>query len=177
MRLADLKAYWKTAATNNLLVGHTATAKHFTCYTLEDSLSSLKNTVYPVVALEIPETGFGGEDSDNIHHDTTGAVLLLKHTKQGDYLAIQQAMEDMEELGMQMISKLYNDRKKANDDGITAPESLIKHLVFRSIKLIEVGPVFDSCYGYRLEFAFENPINLALDESKWKAATETKWTF
>lgn len=177
MRLAQAKAYWKKAATNNLAVQHTEEEKHFFTFTVEDALSSLKNINYPAVGLETPVHRFGDGLSDNIRLLSSGGVLIIKHAPQGNAVKVEEAMLETEEIALQMVSKMRNDRLKANDVGVASPEKLMKHLDLFKVKIEEVGPLFDSCYGWRIDYEFNNPTNLELDEDKWLPATETKWTF
>ncbi len=176
MILSDLKTYWQKAATNNLLILHTESAKHFCSFTAEEALSSLKNIKYPALCLELPAMGLNDGLSDNIRLISNGAVLILSHAKQGDNVAIAKVMIDTEVIVLQLVSKILNDRKRANETGRSSPEKNMKHLDLNKVRWVDVGPVFDSLYGWRLEFEFNGPIPTELDESKWLPGTEVKWT-
>ena len=104
-----------------------------------------------------------------------GGVLILDKAPQGDYVKIQAAFQNTFIIAYQLLTKLYNDRRKANDIGTSSPESFLKHLDLQSISLLEVGPVFDGCFGWRINHQFNSPANLDLVESEWTG--ETKWNF
>lgn len=175
MDLSNQKTYWQKAAEHHIDVQHTADNKHFCVFTVEDALSSIKDLEYPAICLEIPEENLADLNSDNIRANSSGAILVVTKATQGNHAEITQAFLDMYVIASDMQSKMLNDRKKANQQGRVAPESLLKHLDLNTVRMVEVGPVFDSCYGWRVEFAFNGPKNLTLDEAKWLTGTETKF--
>jgi hypothetical protein len=176
MILSDLKTYWQKAATNNLLIQHTESSKHYCSFTAEEALSALKNIKSPALCLELPEMNLSDGLSDNVRLVSKGAILVLKHAKQGDNAMISQAFLDTEVIVLQLESKMLNDRRRANESDRLSPEKDMKHLDLNKVRWVDVGPVFDSMYGWRLEFEFNGPVNLALDESKWLPGTEVAWT-
>jgi hypothetical protein len=177
MRLADLKTYWENAAKNNLAIQHTESEKHFCVFTAEDALSSLKQLEDNVLVLELPNSTLSDANSDNIRYIPAAAVLILKSANQGNKDEVIQAYLDLEPVAIQLISKMLNDRKKANNDNISAPEKYMKHLDLNRIRMVDVGPVFDDKYGWRIDFEFNSPINLDLNESEWLPNTETKFNW
>jgi hypothetical protein len=172
---ADYETYWLHAAQRNNAIAHTDESKHFTTYNVEDALTELKNIKYPLLALEEPEYRIADGLSDNTRLPVTGAILILKRAKAGDYKEIREATQSTFPIAFQMITKLRNDRKRANDSGIPSPENMVKHLDLNTIRMVMVGPVFDGCYGWRVEFTINSPANMNLDESQWTG--ETKWKF
>jgi hypothetical protein len=177
MDLANLELYFERAATNNKAIQHTAQKKHFITFSVEDALSSLKNIEYPALCLEIPNERLSDQLSDNIRAISSSAIVIIKKVGKINPADIVIALKETYIIASQMQSKILNDRKKANQPGRTTPESLIKHLDVNSIQLVDVGPVFDGCYGWRLEFQFNGPKNLELVESDWLPGTETKFNF
>jgi hypothetical protein len=177
MLLSELKQYALNIATNNLLIGHTPSNKRFSTYTAEDVLTDIKDMTGNILMLELPEFNIKDELSDNVRNVTTGAILLLKKAQQGNYIEVQSAYDTTLPIAVQALSKMQNDRKKANQPGAVSPESKMKHLDLNTVNIVDVGPVFDGWYGWRINFQFNSPINLTLDESQWKPGTEIKWTF
>ena len=175
MTLADYKAYGKQIAVRNKSIAHTDENRHFTVFTVEDALSDLKNIESPVLAAELPRIRFNDSGSDNIHTIMDGAYLIVKKVVQGNSEEIITAYEDMFVITLQVASKILNDRKMANIPGRQSPEKLVKHLQVNNISIVDVGPVFDGHYGWRIDFPFQSTINLELDESKW--TDETKFTY
>jgi hypothetical protein len=177
MRLSHLKTYWKNAATNNIAIGHDDVSNNKFCvFTAEDALSNLKEMTGLKLCLELPEVSLYDANSDNIRTITRGAVLILNGAMQGNRADIIQVFEQTEVVAYELLSKMLNDRKRANEQGRNAPESLIKHLDLNKVNMVEVGPVFDSQYGWRINYEFNSPVNLELDESKWLEGSEVKWT-
>ncbi len=176
LNLSDIKTYWKNAAIRNKAIGHVEGGeKHFSSYTAEEALATIKDMKYPYLAAELPEIHMGDANSDNVRMNFNGGILILKKATAGDYLKIQAAYDEMFIIGRQLLTKLYNDRKKANDYNIPMPEAMMKQLDIPLLNMVEVGPVFDSCYGWRINYQINTPDNLELDESEWDG--ETKWKF
>ncbi len=176
LNTTDLKTYWLNAAIRNKAIGHVeGIKKHFSFFTPEEALSTIKNMCDPYLAVELPEVRLVDSNSDNIRSVFSGGILILKGADSTNYSKIQTAYDEMFIIGRQLISKMLNDRKKANDNNIPLPEALLKHLDIQSISMVEVGPVFDNKYGWRINYQLNTPDNLDLDESKW--TNETKWNF
>lgn len=169
MTLADYKAYGEQIATRSLELLHSANNRRFTVFTVEDALTELKNIKSPCLVAELPRISFSDSGSDNIHSVMRGAFLIVKKCKQGDSNQIIAAYEEMFLIATDICSKILNDRKRANETGRPAPEKLVKHLVVNEMGLVDVGPVFDGYYGWRIEFPFQSTINLELDETKWNS--------
>lgn len=167
MTLADYKEYGEQIATRNKSILHTGTEKHFTVFTAEDALTGLPDMVSPVLAAELPTIGLSDSGSDNIHTVMSGAFLIVKKAEQGNADQIILAYEEMFVIALQILSKILNDRKMANLPGRLSPEKLIKHLQLHNIRIVDVGPVFDGYYGWRIDFPFQSTINLILNENDW----------
>lgn len=174
MTLSDYAAYGEQVATRNKAIAHTSQNRHFTVFTVEDALSNLKNIESPVLAAELPRIRFVDSGSDNIQTVMEGAFLIVKKAEQGNSSEIITAYEDMFVITLQVASKILNDKKMANNPGRLSPEKLIKHLQMNNISIVDVGPVFDGYYGWRIDFPFQSTINLVLDETKW--ISETKFS-
>lgn len=171
----DISVYWKHVAERNIAIGHSEESKHFSFFSSEEAITSIKEMKSPYLAAELPEIKIQDEHSDNVRLNISGAVLILKKVKQANYSEIQEAYSSMFIIAFQILTKLYNDRKKANDGTLSAPESMIKHLDLPTLSMIEVGPVFDGHYGWRINYQLNTPANLDLIESEWTG--ETKWKF
>jgi hypothetical protein len=171
MNLVDYKAYGLQIATRHKSILHSAQANHFTVFTAEDVLTGLKDLCSPVLAAELPRTGLLDNGSDNIHTIMKGAYLVLKKVDQGNSDEIIAAYEEMYVIAMDILTKMLNDRKLANTQNRNSPERLVKHLQLNSIELVDVGPVFDGYYGWRLDFPFQSVQNMQLDVNKWNSET------
>lgn len=174
MNLVNYKEYGEQIATRHKSIGHTVNEKHFTVFTAEDAISGLGDIHSPVLAAELPRTRLNDSGSDNIHTVMAGAFLIVKKVAQGDYAEIIAAYQEMYVIALDILSKMLNDRKMANNGGRLSPEKLIKHLQLNNIEIVDVGPVFDGYYGWRIDFPFQSVINLQLDVTKWN--NETKFS-
>jgi len=177
MNLSEEELYFENTAKRLIAIQHTATKKHFCTFSVEEALSSLRDMLYPALCLEIPIEKLSDALSDNIRAITSGGVLILKKVAQPNPQEIVAALKETYVIASDIESKMLNDRKKADQQSSTYPENLLKHLDVNTLLLTDVGPVFDSCYGWRLDFQFNGPKNLELDESKWLPGTETKFNY
>jgi len=177
MNYIHQKNYWKRAAEHHKLIAHTTTNTHFGMYEPIMVTLPLKDMEYPCLLFEKPVEKLQDGGSDNIRNDAAGGILILQKASKSDAVDIQDAFDNTYAIACDMRSKMLNDRKKANQDGVTAPESMLKHLNLNTVIMQEVGPVFDSLFGWRIDYTFNSPEDLELNENNWLPDTETKFNY
>ncbi len=174
MTFEEYKQYGEQCATRNKVIGHTPKQPHFIVFTAEEALSSIKNVLSPLIAAELPQIRFIDNGSDNIHTMMNGAFLALKKCQQGNTKEIMAAYQEMYLVALDMFRKFLNDRRMALVPGRPSPECLMKNLQVGDIQMGDVGPVFESYYGWRIDFPYQSTIDSDLDVSKW--INETAFT-
>jgi len=163
MTIENYIAYFETAATNHKLILHNSPNKHFCKVRVQEVLTSLRKDIhFPAVVAELPEIYTEDRLSDNYRDILLGAVLILKPVPPTDYDAEIQVINTCVEIAKDFRTKIMNDRRKGNLKGLDA----------NRFKIVEVGPVFNNLYGARLEFQFDEPTRMALDENKWNGETK-----
>lgn len=165
--IEQYKQYGEQIARRHKAIGHSDTERHYTMFTAEDALSGLRNMESPLLAAELPEIRFVDEGSDNVHMVMNGAYLILKKCRAGEGNAIVKAYEEMHVIALDIVRKFLNDRRMALKMGRKKPESLLHHLQVNGIHLVDVGPVFENYYGWRIDFPCQTAIEMDLDKTKW----------
>lgn len=159
MKPSEYKDYFKQAAENHLQLEHTETNKSFYFLSYDEILKNLKPAVkFPCLFLENPDGEYDDNFSDNIRDNKRGAFMILNHI--GARSTVDEKMELVDqcwEIGTDIISKMWNDRKKRTISGFTPG----------SVRYQMVGPILDNCYGYRWEFSFDQPAEIKFDATKW----------
>ena len=177
MNFKQQKTYWKRAAEHHLQIGHSDAAQHFSTFEPSKVLKELNNMLYPALMFERPEERLADGHSDNIRLNSSGAILVIKKAAKDDQVDIDAAFDECYDIAHDMVAKMLNDRKKSNQSGVTEPESLLKELDLATVSIREVGPVFDSCFGWRVDYTFNGVDSLFFDESKWLSGTETTFNY
>ncbi len=171
MRLGGFLSYGEQIATNHKKIGHSKTSNHYHVLTLKEAIMGIEEAEEIMLIAELPMIGINDGGSDNIFGTFTGAYLIVKKVDQDNHEEIISAFEEMEEIGNDIMSKMVNDWKKANNQEATKPNSELKHLEVDRLRMEEVGPVLDGYVGWRIDFTVLAPDALALIESKWRGET------
>ncbi len=167
MTLADFLLYGEQIARRNKLIGHTDTEQHFVQFGLEAVHSALKDVMYPLLGAELPVTGFDDRGSDNIHIINDGAFVIVQSVREGDSEAVNKAYNEMHIIAIQIVQKFLNDRKLSLVPGRPSPQNQINNLAISRIKIVDVGPIFENCYGWRVSFPMQGATDMDLVESDW----------
>lgn len=150
------KTFFKTLATSNIAIQD---------FTLGDSQriigDSRSDLAYPCLWLESPDMTVSDNKGGNFTGIFDGAFSILKNVPPDDYDAQDQAMEDTYLIALQAISYMLNKRRGRAD----SPEFTLD---LNSIRMNPIASILvDNCYGWRVEFRFQENIGICFDASKW----------
>lgn len=172
MKYSQYIAYFKTCAINHKVLAHVENTHHtFYEIDIENILNGMKlKNLYTSMLVERPEVRVYDEKSDNIRKIITGAFVILKEAKMGDFLSRENAMDECEEIASDIVSKLLNDTKKTKQSSAYTPRVVVDS---NSIKFQPIGPILTNHYGWRVEFAINSTFNIGLhlDINKWNNET------
>jgi hypothetical protein len=163
-------AYFEDLATNLKDIGHTPDKKKFSRIDIEEVLTSMRTSLDMTtmcLVLEMLEGQLNDNISDNIMNMQAGAFLLLRHVKKGDYAAENVAMADAFKIFVKLLSKIKKDRETFPMNDANRSNGLVKYFDFSSVKYNKVGPIFDNCYGLRIEFGFSESVSFAFNPNDW----------
>ncbi len=117
---------------------------------------------YPCMAMESHEIDFSGSKPFNSIINKTFAFSILHHPEKKNYDQQNDYLDRCEKIGLDIISRIRYDEKKAN-------HFLNKTLEYDSIRAGKVGPIYsDHLYGYRFEITLKLKSNLKIDPNHWK---------
>jgi hypothetical protein len=117
--------------------------------------------VYPVLYLEWPDASIVEEGAKNLVYSANCAFSILKHTPNNSESEQDIIMDETEEMIIDMISRIWRDRKKLQFLGM--------------INRFDLQPVFskmaDNMYGWRCELQFKEQNPILVDINKWSDLT------
>jgi hypothetical protein len=115
---------------------------------------------FPAMILEYPDLGFN-DNRTNVNQDFLpfGLAILMhvSKSKMGDEAFLKDLLTVTQRIALDSISYLRNVRRT---DGTFFLET-------NNIRLNKVGPVFDNCYGWRVELRYQMWVDLNYYEDEW----------
>ncbi|MDP2188572.1 MAG: hypothetical protein Q8J69_07805 [Sphingobacteriaceae bacterium] len=160
-RYDDYVAYFKALAEDHPAFFHSHQHKSFFLWHLEDLDRSLNDLAlsFPVLMIEEPESTYSDNGAGYVTENLMGAVVVIKPVQNlGDTAAEMQVKTECKKLALGVMARMYHDKYQLRITGFDPSES----------KGAVVGPVWDNCYGYRLEFNLkENSTDAALDPNDY----------
>lgn len=158
----DLVTYFKSLAERHVDIRHSATAKHFYRFDLDEVITGMcSNIKYPAFILEGYDFNYRESDSDNIRKKRSGAFIIIDRVKdQKNFDEIHEAWDKCEEIGNDFLMKMREDKESGlypvlRDFNISEVEGI-------PFPVISLGQ-----YGVRFSFSMESAVNNEVDESKW----------
>jgi len=158
-------SYFKDIATKHKGIRHSDTEKRFFRMNIDELLGTgmRSDARFPLMVLENFEGGIYDGDSDNHLKRLEGAFVLLDKVPQGDFNKEADAYERMEKIGIEIFTRMDHDQKMFPKD---ANSTMIKFEV-NSTKWFKVGPIMDSCYGWRFSFSLLDSIDFRYNPEEW----------
>ncbi len=161
MKFSDYVGYFENVAVKNKKIRHSNVAKHFYRMDIWEVLSSLPSAIeYPALILESYEGRVMDNLSDNLIDKQTGSFSIIGNAGSTDDFDLKnKILDDCKVVVMEIIAKMIWDMK----------QQVLIGLDVNSFTYHKVGPVFDTCYGWRVEFTIEEPDTAGFwfDAGKW----------
>ncbi len=161
-KFSDLVEYFRSLAEKHIDIRHSATAKHFYRFELDEVITGMcSNIKYPAFILEAYDFSYRESNSDNIRKKRTGAFIIMDRVKdQKNFDEIHEVWEKCEEIGNDIVIKMRDDK----ESGL--------YPVLRDFNIGEVEgipfPVISlGQYGVRFSFGMESGISNEVDVTKW----------
>jgi hypothetical protein len=161
-KFSDLVTYFQSIAEEHIELRHTATAKHFYRFELDEVLSGMcSNIKYPALILEGYDFNYSESNSDNIRKKRSGAFILIDRASDPkDYNRIHEIWDEMEEIGEDILIKMKADKESRlvpvlRDFNINECDGV-------PLSVLQLGQ-----HGVRFTFNLSSPVNNIIDSSKW----------
>lgn len=161
--------YFEDLATKAKAIAHTSEAPRFAILDIDDILSTQRTGLdftNPVLILENPEGELGW-----IHNQLSdvkyGAFHILKNVPRNDPEKKRAVMDECMILGRQIISRMQYEKTSQHKDADSPYPVMLRFFVLDRLKYNKIGPLFDSCFGWRFEFQFAKQTPLPFDSDEW----------
>lgn len=168
MTIAEYDTYFEDIAKRLKAVQHTDQQPRYANYHIEEVLTGLRADLdmrdYCLLQEDIEGkiVGKANENADNLQ---SGAVMILRHVALDDFKEERVVLDKALKLAIQVAAKMVKDKEIS-----ILTKDLPKFLRGLDISMFsyqKVGPVFDRCFGYRLEFQYVDSTNLIMDPEEW----------
>ena len=158
----ELKDYFENIARSHVEIQHTDQEYHFFRIDAEEYLTKINTSVnYPFLSLESYDSNFNASSNDNVAITRQIAFMLVDSYKQGDYDAINEIYDRMEQVALDIINKINEDQK--------ANIKLVRDFSYNSVNIQSLPPNPVHKYtGVRVTMSFDSKYNTAYNPEKWK---------
>lgn len=156
--------YFRTIAEEHVAIKHTETEKHFYEFVEQEFTGTSIND--PALVLIPPRAQLVDQKSNNINKMMLHEFWLLKSIPKQNYAFRQAWMDDAEEIGLDIISRI---KKEKEDMTGGAQNRLWLGFEPSSVQWEAIGPIGDLRWGYSFTFSTSNPRNLVYNSEKWSS--------
>lgn len=159
---SDLVTYFETLATEHISIGHSASAKHFYRFELEEVITGLcTNLKFPALVLEGYDFNFSDSDSDNVRKRRNGAFILIDKVQDlKDYSRIHEVWDNLEAIGTDILVRMLSDKRSRTVPVLTGFE--ISECAGQLLSVPQLGQ-----HGIRFTFSLESAVNNDIDPARW----------
>lgn len=137
-------AYFKALAEDHPAFFHGPKHKSFFQWKMEDLDRTLAdiNLAFPALLIEEPESNFSDNGAGYVTDGLMGAIVVLDHLPNNTAAGETELKANCKRLALSILARMYHDKYQLRITGFNPTDS----------KGAYVGPVWDNCYGFRLEF-------------------------
>lgn len=156
MNTSTYSAYFRNLAIKHTLLRHDPLSeqgsapgkKHFFRFSTDEIITGLRSKInFPALGLELYEKTTG----NNVKGTYDGAFSVLCTADAEDYSAVEEAYDISEKILHDILAKIYQDHYGPITSRCGTP---FQFFDFDNLKIMSMGPVFDSQFGWRCEFSF-----------------------
>jgi hypothetical protein len=161
----DYIGYFKNLAILHKKIKHNLNGeKRFTAISMEDVINNINHNLtfhpengeadYALMLLEEISGQFRGRDVRNMNDEPDGAFVILKHCPPEDFDRERAIYNECKSIAVSLLGTMTNDYE-------TNANNIMKYMEPQTgVRYMKVGPVFDHCFGIRVEFSFSKSILL-----------------
>lgn len=161
-KFSDLVTYFRIIAEKHVEIKHSATAKHFYRFELDEVLTGMcSNIKYPAFILEAYDFNYNESNSDNIRKKRMGAFIILGKVKDmKNFDEIHELWDLCEEIGDDILIKMREDKESGS------------YPVLRDFNINECNGVPLSVavlgqHGMRFSFNLDSAVSNLVNPAKW----------
>lgn len=169
MTVAEYDAYFEPIATKLKAIRHSPTKRRFAHYHIEEVLTGLREHLDMTdfcLLLEDLEGRIISKADEAINDVQSGALIIARHVPHDDFAGERTAIDNALKLCRQVAARMIADKAMAIQG---SKPRFLRGLVVSGFSYQKVGPLFDHCFGYRLEFQYTDTAALIIDPDQWDA--------
>jgi hypothetical protein len=161
-KFSDLVTYFRTLAEKHVDIKHTATAKHFYRFELDEVLTGMcGNIKYPALILEAYDFNYSENGSDNIRKKRSGAFIIIdKVSDMKDFDKIHALWDKCEEIGDDILIKMRDDK----ESGLYP---ILREFNINECNGIPLSVAQLGQHGMRFSFNLGSAVSNVVNQSKW----------
>lgn len=119
---------------------------------------------YPAMIAEYPDLPLSDNKANTVFNPISG-ITILKSVAKGRPDEKKQALMETERIMLAVISQIRKDRKEGKI-----------FIDTNNLELNKIGPMWDNCFGWRMEFKYEHWVDLTYQEEEWAEYDPNKFT-
>lgn len=138
--------------------------KAFIVFGNEEIINGIRTELKPnVLGVELYETQLRGEAVYDIKQKPSGALMVISHANDvTNFIDVINAYAKAEEILYQLLQKIWHDHYGPSNDRCLTP---LCQFYFNTSEILPTGLVFDSYYGWHIQFTFEFQKNNLITKS------------
>lgn len=145
--------------------------KRFTPISMEDVINNINHNLtfrpqdgeadYALMLLENISGQFRGRDVRNLNDEPDGAFVILKHCPAEDYDRERAIYKECKLIAVSLLGTMTKDYEENANNIMQYFEPST------GVRYMKVGPVFDNCFGIRVEFGFSKSTLFVHDDEDY----------
>lgn len=130
-----------------------AGSKKFTRWGADEVITGLRSSIgYPAMLLELYEINTHAETPYDVKGYYSGAFTIIDRAEPDNTAAEEDCHAIAEKIYLDILQQIYQDHYGRNKNRCLTP---FAEFSFNNLQITPVGPIFDNCFGWRVEFAFK----------------------
>ena len=164
-----LSDYFEGLAAKHKPIGHTPEAPRFAELDMDELLSTLKtkmDTTHPVMLFMMPEGSMGWRNNQVV--DVNRAEFyILKNVGKPDPAKRKAILQSCKTIARDICVRIHFEKTSQNTVVNSPYPKFVRSFDLNQVRYFRVGPVFNACYGWRVELDFDDTAPPRLTDSDW----------
>jgi hypothetical protein len=165
---SSLSAYFEELAAKYKPIGHTPENPRFAEMDMDELLSALKtglDTTNPVLLFMMPEGAMGWRN-DKVVDLNRAEFYILQHLGKPDPAKRKAILQSCKEIARAILVRIQYEKYQLHK-GLGDHPTFVRSFDLNQVRYFRVGPIMNSCYGWRIELDFEDTAPALMKDSDW----------
>lgn len=163
-----LSSYFEGLATKYKPIGHTPEAPRFAEMDMDELLGSLKtglDTTHPVMLFMMPEGSLAWRHNQ-VDDNNRAEFYILQHLGKTDPVKRKAILQSTKVIFRDILYRIQFEKYQLNKGSELYPK-FVRAFDLNQVRYFRVGPILNSCYGWRIELDFQDNAPAVLTDSDW----------